>query len=227
MVSDTIEKAVRLLERGKPIFIHDFSHREDEVDMVYYGPRVTASSVTTLRTMAGGLICYVTSLEVGRALGLKFFHEILAEAGYRDLAGKPLSYGDLPSFSLWVNYVGVKTGIRDADRAVTIRKLDELVGLVNSGRVSEARRRFFKEFTSPGHVPILLGRDLRERKGHTELALALTTLGGLRPSVVIAEVLSGEGAMSVEEVRGRAEEIGTVVVEAEEIIEAWEGRSET
>ena len=209
-----------MLANGYPVMIHDSRGREDEVDMIIYAPTIESRHINLLRTVAGGLICYVMPLSIGRELGLKYMDEILNEVGFNELTKHRLSYGDPPNFSLWVNHIGAKTGIRDEDRALTIRKLDEVVKLVIEGRVADGRRKFYSEFISPGHVPILLGRGLEIRRGHTELSIALAELVGLRPSLVIAEMLGDEGALSVEEAKEIADYLGTVVIEGNEIIKA-------
>ncbi len=209
-----------MLANGYPVMIHDSRGREDEVDMIIYAPTIESRHINLLRTVAGGLICYVMPLSIGRELGLKYMDEILNEVGFNELTKRRLSYGDPPNFSLWVNHVGAKTGIRDEDRALTIRKLDEVAKLVIEGRVADGRRKFYSEFISPGHVPILLGRGLEIRRGHTELSIALAELVGLRPSLVIAEMLGDEGALSVEEAKEIADYLGTVVIEGNEIIKA-------
>jgi len=219
---DNLGRACKALGEGLPVFIHDSSSREDEVDMVFYAPLITPSKVALMRREGGGLICYAMPLSVGRVLGLRYMDEILREAGYSELASKRLGYGDPPNFSLWVNHKDVVTGIRDADRAKTIKELDTLVEDVLQGRVKEARDRFVREFVAPGHVPVLLGRGLSVRKGHTELSLALAEMGGLRPSVVIVEMLDEGGAASVSRVSRLAERVGGVLIEGADIIEAWE-----
>lgn len=220
-LKDLIIMAGKLLRVGKPVLIHDSGSRENEVDMVFYAPKINASSITLLRKLAGGLICYSMPLKVGNLLGLKYMSDILGITGYMELTNKVLGYGDPPNFSLWVNHKDVITGIRDADRAKTIKELDEVVRLIIDGEIREARKKFYSNFVAPGHVPILLGRGLEVRRGHTELSLALMELNGLRPSSVIAEMLDEEGALSVEKAKDIAEKLGTVLLEGEEIIYSW------
>jgi len=217
-----LRRVGKLLRMGVPVFIHDSESRENEVDMIFYAPMVTAGSVAAMRRDAGGLICYAMPREVGEQLGLRYMDEILRDVGYGPIAGRVLRYGDPPNFSLWVNHVGVATGIRDEDRALTIRELDRVASLVLGGRVGDAREAFYREFTSPGHVPILLGRGLSRRRGHTELSLALAELAGLRPSVVVAEVLSDGGAMSVSDAERLARVYGSILIEGDEIVSMWD-----
>ena len=211
--------AVEALRRGLPVLLHDDYSRENEVDYVIHASFVDADRVYEMRTLAGGLICYAMPLPAGRRVGLRYAYEILAEdPALAPIAGRRLSYGDKPAFSVWVNSVRVRTGIRDRDRALTIRMLDRLNELIVSGRLGEARRFFVEEFTAPGHVPVLLGRRLWERRGHTELSLHLAMLAGLRPSTVIVEMLGRGEALSVEEARRLAREKGYPFLEGSEVI---------
>ncbi len=218
-----LEKARELLRIGKPVFIYDSESRESEADMVFFAGTVNTYSLTVSRKFAGGLTCYVTSMEVGSLLGLRYLEEIFHLLGYRELTRKRLSYGDPPNFSLWVNHVGVKTGIRDSDKAKTIRELDDVVKLITEEKkIQLAVRKFYSEFVTPGHLPILLGRSLNVRRGHTELSLALAELSGLRPSLIITEVLNDGDAATYSEVKKLAEKFSTVVIRGDEIISSLE-----
>ncbi|MEM0361309.1 MAG: 3,4-dihydroxy-2-butanone-4-phosphate synthase [Sulfolobales archaeon] len=218
---NSLEEALKLFTSGKPIFIYDSYNREDEVDMVYHASFITYREVYTLRTVAGGLICYVVPYEVSVSLGLKFMDEILNVAGFNALTAKRLGYGDKPAFSLWVNHVDVRTGISDVDRALTISKLYEVTELIAKGFVEEGRKIFYNEFISPGHVPILISRGLVNRKGHTELSEALARLAKVIPATVIAEVLDEGRSMPLNKARLLAEKLNTVLIDSSEIIEAY------
>ncbi len=216
-----LEEAVESLKAGNPVMIYDDDDREAEVDLVYYAPTVTSDAIYTLRTLAGGLICFVTDSSITRSLGLPWGDELISmHPNLRPLASRRLGYGDRPAFTIWVNHISVKTGIRDTDRSTTIRKLDEIVGLVLEGRVEDARRIFYNEFQAPGHVPILASRSLSERRGHTELSIALSRIAGLRPSMVIAEMLDRGTALSVDKAYRIGRERGWPLVKGAEIIEA-------
>jgi len=166
-----VELAARMLAEGKPVLIHDSADRENEVDIVYRADMITPEVIRSIRKIAGGLICFVTKYEYGKMLGLDLQSRLLKKLALEPLVKLP-GYGDEPAFSLWVNHVKVKTGIRDVDRALTIRELAKVVLLLEMGQIDKARELFYSEFYSPGHVPILLGR-VGERRGHTELSLML------------------------------------------------------
>ena len=218
-----LREALNALQRGVPVLLHDDQGREDEVDYVIHASSVDYRRVYEMRTLAGGLICYAMPLPAGRLLGLRYMHEILSEVEeLRPVAGRALGYGDKPAFSIWVNSLKVRTGIRDRDRATTIRELDRVASLVFQGRAVEARRMFLEGFTAPGHVPVLLGRRLGERRGHTELSLHLAMLAGLTPSMVIVEMLDEGDALSLEDARRVSREKGYPLVEGGQIVEEVE-----
>ena len=221
MTESNVVKAIKLLGHGEPVFIHDSSSRENEVDMVYHACFIDYKRIALLRKVAGGLICYSMPKSLGEALGLKYMSDILRDSGYVELTSRTLRYGDPPNFSLWINHINASTGIRDIDRALTIKELDNVVKLIIEGRVGEAKKKFYNEFIAPGHVPVLLGRGLNVRRGHTELSIALAELAGLRPSVVITEVLDEGEAMPVSRVKEIASSLGSVVVEGDEIVSEW------
>ncbi|ABU81604.1 3,4-dihydroxy-2-butanone-4-phosphate synthase [Ignicoccus hospitalis] len=205
----------RLLS-GAPFMLFDFPGREEEVDLVYYAPAVTAASVYNLRTLAGGLICFATTEEVGSALGLEKAWKTLSKQGYSKLVKKP-KYGDYPAFSVWVNHVDVRTGISDEDRALTIRKLAEVAELALSDP-EEAKRRFEEEFYAPGHVPVLLASKLEERRGHTELSVRLLEALRLTPAAAFAEMLDYGRSMSLRRAEELSRSLGIPLIKGEEVL---------
>ncbi|UXD21606.1 3,4-dihydroxy-2-butanone 4-phosphate synthase [Ignicoccus pacificus DSM 13166] len=207
------------LVSGKPIMIFDSPSREGEVDLVFYAGAITKSSIYTLRTMAGGLICFATSLEIGNKLGLKLAYEYFREIGLGELVKKP-SYGDYPAFSIWVNHKSVKTGISDEDRARTIKALYEVVLLAMKNE-EEARGTFLDEFQAPGHVPILLAKRIEERRGHTELSVRLMERLGLPPTAVFAEMLDYGRSMSLEKAKEIASTLGIPLLSGDEILKLF------
>jgi 3,4-dihydroxy 2-butanone 4-phosphate synthase/GTP cyclohydrolase II len=79
---------------------------------------------------------------------------------------------------------GVATGISAADRAYTIRLL-----AAAGTRPSDLAR--------PGHVVPLRARagGVLRRPGHTEAAVDLAVLAGLRPVAVLCELVNDDGTM--------------------------------
>ncbi|AAK40731.1 3,4-dihydroxy-2-butanone 4-phosphate synthase [Saccharolobus solfataricus] len=204
------------LESGIPILIYDFDGREEETDMVFYAGAISWKSIYTLRKEAGGLICYATAINEAKTLGLNFIAEELKQhETYSKLVKKP-SYGDYPAFSVWVNHVNTKTGISDYDRYITISELHKII-LKTKTNPEEARREFYENFMTPGHVPILIARDIRERRGHTELSITLLQKLGLERSAVIAEILDEKSSMNKDKAKMIAKNFGLHFIEGKDI----------
>lgn len=218
----SVEEAIAALKEGVPVLIHDSSGREDEVDMVFHAGLVGPEEVHILRTRAGGIICHATTSSIVKALGLRFMDELLSEAGgvYSDVSKRLLSYGDRPAFVLWINYAGVRTGVSDEDRALTIRKMHEVIRYAWEGDTRTAREEFRAGFQAPGHVALLASRGLSKRRGHTEYAVSLSILAGLEPSVVFAEMLGRYTRLSLQVAKALAEREGWPLLEGDQIVGA-------
>ncbi len=199
--------------------IFDSPEREGEIDLVFYGGSVTRNTIYLLRTLAGGLICFATSHEIGSAMGLKLFYKYLEDLGLGKLVKKP-KYGDYPAFSLWLNHQSVKTGITDEDRAKTVKELHATVELALTDPEG-ARSKLLNEFMSPGHVPLLLAKNLDERRGHTELSVRLMESLGLVPSAVFAEMLDYGRALSLEKAKELSKSLGIPLLSGDEIIDSF------
>jgi 3,4-dihydroxy 2-butanone 4-phosphate synthase len=211
------------LREGKPILLHDFLNREDEVDVVIPSGAVSSEHIMRMRAEAGGLICFATTEEVLGELQIPPTRDLLARSGgiLRVLAAKKMSYRDFPAFTIWLNHVRVRTGISDDDRALTIRELDKVVRLVWKNKVKEAREHLSQNFIAPGHVPILGGKSLSERQGHTELSLALCELAGIPPSIVLCEMLDANSSLPLDKARDFAKRHNIPLVSGREVLEAY------
>lgn len=207
-----LEEAIKALAEGKPVLIYDGDNREAEADFVVRADVVTPGLVRWLRQNAGGLLCFVTTEEIGRALGLGFLSEYYRELG---LSTTP-RYGDEPAFMGYVNHRKTKTGVRDSDKALTIREMARVVQIALKDP-ELARREFLENFYAPGHVPIL-GARIGRRWGHTELSTILAKLAGLPPALAIIEVLGpSTEAMPYGEVEELARSLGMPLLRGEEL----------
>lgn len=220
LVVERVEEAIKDLKAGRCVLIYDSPYRESEVDMVFYAGFVDHHRIYELRTEAGGLICFGTSEGIAKALDLPLIANLLSQTAQLKILNKRPSYGDPSPFALWVNSIDVRTGISDVDRAKTISELHRVISLVDEGRIEEGRRTFYERFYAPGHVPILIARNPKSRKGHTELAVLLAELAELKPSVVFAEMLSYGPSMSLDEAKRYAEKRGLTLLSGQEILSA-------
>ena len=218
MREHVLEEAIRGLRRGLPVLIFDDEKRESEVDMVFHASFATADTIYTLRTLAGGLICFATEGRVALELGIPWGDELIAMVeGLKPLAAKVPRYGDRTAFTIWVNHVSVKTGISDNDRSRTVLELDKVVSLVVEGHLEKALEKFRSEFQAPGHVPILATRGPK-RRGHTELSIALARAAGMTPSIVLAEMLDKGQSLPLDKAVKMAEERGWPLVRGSDIL---------
>ena len=180
-VGRDVDRAIRDLQRGKPVLVHDFDDREGETDLIYPALSVQPHDVARLRNDAGGLICVALSHEVADAFDLPFLAD---EIDHPAAEASHLGYDERSSFSLPVNHRENHTGITDLDRSVTITRL-------GAAAARPKTVTFHEEFRTPGHVNVLRAAPklLEERRGHTELGLALAAEAGRAPAVVVCEML--------------------------------------
>lgn len=212
--ADNVSKAASALKNGGMVVIYDGDAREGEADMVIGARFAEPEIIEAMRRDAGGLICVAVGEQDARRIDLPFYSDVLEASGFKaaSLICAKTAYGDKPAFSLAVNHRDVYTGIPDDDRSLTIRKIDEVLMDQESGFES-----FRKEFYSPGHVFLLIGRGLDKRQGHTELSLELARRSGLR-AMVLCEMLGSGKALGKEKAREYAAKHGLVFIEGKEII---------
>ena len=214
-----VDRAVTAFERGKPVLIHDAADREGETDIVYPADAVDADAVAHLRQDAGGLICTAVSDGVANTVGLPFLEDHLDHPAAVD---HDLAYDDRSSFSLPVNHRETFTGITDADRALTIDRLADVASTA-TGPADYGPEEFAEAFRTPGHVHLLRGAPglLSDRRGHTELGLALAAAAGLPPAVVVCEMLDADsgGALTPAAARKYARRNGYVYAEGAAIVD--------
>ncbi len=218
-----IKDAIDAIRNDKMVLLYDAADREGETDFMIPARSISPRDIAEMRIYGGGLLCAVIPDAAAERLGLPFAADILRRLpDLAHLAEGDLHYDSRSSFSLWVNHRDTFTGIPDRDRALTIRKLDEIVESTLAGDVVD----FSSEFRSPGHVAVLRGAKdlLKERKGQTELSIALAELAGINPVLCICEMLDSETgyALTKEDAKKYAIKNDLVFVEGEEIVSGYE-----
>ncbi len=215
---NTLDKAVSDLKKGKFIVIHDGKGRENEVDMVCLAEKATPAMVRQMRKDAGGLICLAIDMASANRLKIPFAIDVLKSAKnpllFKMAKGK-MKYGDMPAFTISINHLGTFTGITDNDRAMTIREFGKLIAKKGN------RQDFKKSFRAIGHVFLLTSRGLENRRGHTELSVALAEFAKVSPAMVLCEMLSDSGkAATYDEAEAYAKKRGMPYIEGKQIVEA-------
>ncbi len=206
-----VEKALTELRKGHIILVYDGDEREGEADLMFHASFTSPTKIELLRKDAGGLICAAIGSDYAKRLELPFFTDLLEQSGKMGkLSCRKTAYGDKPAFSLPINHCKVYTGITDNDRSLTLRMLEEVL--------SKRIKNFEKEFYSPGHIFLLIGRGIENRKGHTELSLELAKRAKLTQVMVLCEMLGKGNALSKDNVKKYAKKHKLVFLEGKEIL---------
>jgi len=167
---DPVEDALAALAAGRAVVVLDGADREDEGDLVVAAELATPASVAFVVRWSSGLLCAPLAPELADRLELPLMAAPFARAG-GDAHGT--------AYTITVDAVaGTTTGISAADRARALHVLAD-----PSSGPADLRR--------PGHLLPLRARagGVRERAGHTEAAVDLCRLAGLRPAALIAELV--------------------------------------
>lgn len=202
------------LAKGNFIVIYDGVGREGEADLVIGAQFAAPDAVAAMRTHAGGLLCLATSEDAAGKIGLPFMSDLLLnDERLADMIYSRTSYGDKPAFSISINHADAKTGISDEDRSRTIISFGGII----AGKPSAWREKFISTFRTPGHVHLLIGRGIANRRGHTELSLELIRQAGLPPAVALCEIAGSRKAMTLDAAKAIAKKNGWVFVEGKDI----------
>ncbi|MBI4566354.1 MAG: bifunctional 3,4-dihydroxy-2-butanone-4-phosphate synthase/GTP cyclohydrolase II [Planctomycetes bacterium] len=158
---------------GRMIVLVDDETRENEGDLLLAAERVTPECINFMVRNACGELCLALSGEKCDALGLPL-----------QTAENTSKHGT--NFTVTIDAAtGITTGTSAFDRARTVlTAIDD-----RCTRVDLAR---------PGHVHPLRARDggVLVRAGHTEGAVDLARLAGLKPAAVLIEILKEDGSMA-------------------------------
>jgi 3,4-dihydroxy 2-butanone 4-phosphate synthase/GTP cyclohydrolase II len=170
---DDIPSVIADLKKGKLVIVVDDEDRENEGDLILAAEKATAQNIGFMVRHTSGVICV-------------------------PMEGPDLDRLDLPlmtqqnmermrtAYTISVDAAkNVTTGISAADRAHTIRLLAD-------------PKTVRDDLVRPGHIFPLRYRQggVLRRAGHTEAAVDLARLAGLRPAGVLAEIVNDDGTMS-------------------------------
>jgi 3,4-dihydroxy 2-butanone 4-phosphate synthase/GTP cyclohydrolase II len=172
-VFSSIEGALEDIRRGKMLIVVDDEDRENEGDIIMAAEFVTAESINFIARHARGLICAALEEERADALDLgPMVRENTAKMG--------------TPFTVSVDAVhGTTTGISAHDRAATIRALID-------------PETHPQDLARPGHIfPLRAAKGgVLRRAGHTEAAVDLMRLAGLKAAGVLCEIMAEDGSMA-------------------------------
>ena len=171
---NTIDEAIEDILRGKLVIVVDDADRENEGDFICAAELTTPEIVNFMAMNGRGLICVPLPEERCEELELDL------------MVGKNTSPYETP-FTVSVDLISssTSTGISANDRCLTIN------ALVDSRTKPEHLGR-------PGHIFPLKAKSkgVLRRAGHTEAAVDLTRLAGLRPGGTLVEIMNDDGSMA-------------------------------
>lgn len=193
---DTIESALHDFAEGKMVIVVDDENRENEGDLIVAAEKITPEQVNFMLKNARGLLCAPLTLERCNQLDL-----MPMVANNTSMLGTP--------FTVSVDLLeGCTTGVSAHDRCATIRALAD----------PAAKPEWFGR---PGHVNPLYAQDqgVLRRAGHTEAAIDLARLSGLRPAAALIEIMNPDGTMArLPELRKLADDWGMKLISIQDLI---------
>ncbi len=168
----TTEELIAELKAGRPVVMVDDENRENEGDIIIPGDIATPEILAFTIRYTGGVICLAMTNELANHLELPPMVE-------HNNAPRRTAY----TISIEAKE-GVDTGISAKDRCTTIR------ATVKNGVTAD-------DLVRPGHVFPLRARDggVLRRAGHTEAAVDLCRLAGMKPVGAVSELMHDDGTM--------------------------------
>lgn len=171
-----VSPATEIIEEaacGRMVILVDDEDRENEGDLVLAAEFCTPEAINFMATHGRGLICLALTRERCHTLSLP----LMAQGN-----GSRLE----TAFTVSIEAVhGVTTGISAADRSRTVK------AAIDDDTTS-------RDLRTPGHVFPLMARDggVLVRAGHTEAAIDIPRLAGLKQAGVICEIMNEDGTMA-------------------------------
>lgn len=169
---NSIEEAIEDIKEGKIVVVIDDEDRENEGDLLMAAEKVTPEAINFMATYGRGLICMPVEEELLNNLDIS--QMVKENTDNHETA-----------FTVSIDHIDTTTGISASERALTIQKVLEEGSLPT-------------DFRRPGHIFPLRAKKggVLVRNGHTEAAVDLSKLAGLKPGGVICEIMSKDGTMA-------------------------------
>jgi len=194
---NSIEEALEDIKNGKIIIVVDDEDRENEGDFICAAELATPETVNFMATHGKGLICASLTEERCSELELPMMvsHNTSSHA---------------TAFTVSVDLLGhgTTTGISASDRAKTLRALVDPMTRPD-------------DLARPGHIFPLKSKKqgVLRRAGHTEAAVDLAVLAGLKPGGVLVEIMNEDGSMArLPELLDLARELDLKIITIKDLI---------
>lgn len=170
--ANRVPPALAALAAGRPVVVMDDADRENEADLIAAAELIDIATMALMIREGSGIVCLC-----------------LEDARVRQLDLPPMAAVNQSrhgtAFTVSIEAAeGVSTGVSAQDRITTIA-----AALRDQATPADLAR--------PGHVFPLRAhpRGVLGRRGHTEAAVDLARLAGLKPAGVLCELMNADGTM--------------------------------
>lgn len=170
---DRIEEALLDFRNGQFVIVVDDEDRENEGDFIIAAEKITPEKVNFMLQHGRGVLC--APILESRCAQLGLIHQVANNTSMLDTP-----------FTVTVDKLdGCTTGVSAHDRAATI------LALADEHSTQDT-------FGRPGHINPLYAkhRGVLERAGHTEAAIDLCRLAGVKPAAALIEIMNEDGTMA-------------------------------
>src|SRR5918996_3610108 len=170
-----VEHILPDVRRGRMVILVDSAERENEGDLFVAAEKATPEAINFMATHARGLVSLALTEARMRELGLSLIaDDQVNTTRFQTAFATPIDARE-----------GVSSGMSAYDRARTIA-----TAIADGTRPADLIR--------PGRLQTLRAVDggVLVRRGHTEAAVDLARLAGLKPAGVICEIMKADGEMA-------------------------------
>lgn len=170
---NTIQEAVEDLKQGKMVILIDDENRENEGDLIIAAEKITPEVVNFMLMHARGIVCIAIDAERAEKLNL-----------YPMVSNNTSNFQTPFTVSVDARK-NITTGVSSKDRATTV------LTILDDKTTPE-------DLVKPGHMFPLKAQKggVLVRTGHTEGAVDLTRIAGLKQAAVICEIMTEDGNMA-------------------------------
>ena len=170
-----VEQVLPDVRKGRMVILVDSADRENEGDLFVAAEKASPEAIAFMATHGRGLVSLALTEERMRQLDLALLtDDRVNTTKFQTAFATPIDARE-----------GVASGMSAHDRARTIQ-----VAIADNARPADLIR--------PGRLQTLRALDggVLTRPGHTEAAVDLARLAGLKPAGVICEIMNDDGTMA-------------------------------
>ncbi len=169
----SIEAAIESFKNGRMLIVVDDEDRENEGDFIIAAEKANPEDINFMMKEGRGLICMAIPSEYSQRLNLS------------PMVSENTALHQT-NFTVSVDAkINISTGISAYDRWKTVQVI-----LNKNSRPDDLAR--------PGHMFPLTAKDggVLQRAGHTEAAVDLANIAGMKPASLLVEIIDEDGSMA-------------------------------